>query len=487
MFCKLRKVGLILSSVLLMGPMANAQSTNNGSQQPLPPLSPLGPLKTVGDPVTPGDTATGESQQMMPDTHPLAGVQELTLGASASAHNFILPSFSVVTQAGTNPFITGAGGPSHPGTLSTSYLSGRLGLNRMSERSEFLLDYVAGGSFSNDPTQGNSLIQGLETSETIRWGRWSLLLADQFNYLANSPFGFGGLGGLKNLGVSLGNGVGSSPGISPSFAPGQSIYISGTPRINNTGLGQTNYALSHRSSLTFVGSYTVLKFLEGPLPNSNFASIQAGYDYLLSRQNSVSVLYRFSEFSFSNAARGIHDQCIQVAFARRITGRLSLQISSGPSIQAYQQPLSGSGIVVSPTVSTGLKYQLRYTGFGLNYTHGLTNGSGILPGAETDTFSGTISRTFGRNWNFSIDAGYSRNQAIRQTLAATVGASPQTWFTTTRISRRFVGYGAFFAGYNASGQSSLSSLCTLPACGINSFTSTASVGYTWGLRPIILE
>jgi hypothetical protein len=487
MFRKLSSAGVILSSVLLLGAVANAQSPNNGSQQPLPPLSPLGPQKTVGDAVTPGDSADGVSQQMIPDTRTLAGAQELTLGMSASGHNFILPSFSIVTQAGTNPFATGAGAASHPGTLSTSYLSGRLGLNRTSERSEFLLDYVAGGNFSNDPLQGNSLIQGLESSETLRWGRWSLLLADQFNYLANSPFGFGGLGGLQNLGVGLGNGVGSSPGISSSFAPGQSIYINGTPRINNTGLGQTTYSLSHRSSLTFVGSYGVLDFMNSPLPNSNVASFQGGYDYLLSRQNAISVFYRFDDFSFSNQVQGIRAHSIQAAFARRITGRLSLQIGGGPSVQTYQQPVSGSGTVARPTVFTALKYQLRYTGFGLNYTHGLTNGSGILPGAETDSFSGMITRTFGRNWDFSIDAGYSRNQAIQQTLAATVGASPRTWFTTTRIGRRFVGYGAFFAAYNASGQSSLSALCTLPVCGINSFTSTVSVGYTWGLRPIILE
>jgi len=423
----------------------------------------------------------------MADAHTLAGAQELTLGTSATARNFILPSFSVVTQVGTNPFTRGPGANSQPGTLSTSYLSGRLGLNRRSDRSEFLLDYIAGASFSNDPTLGNSLIQGLDASETVRLGRWSLLFADQFNYLGSSPFGFGGLGGLKNLGVGLGNGVGSSPGISSSFAPGQSIYINGTPRIINVGLGQTTYALSHRSTLTFVGSYGVQDFLESRLQNSNVVSFQGGYDYLLSRQSAISVFYRFDDFSLSNLAQSFRAHSIQAAFARRIAGRLSWRVGGGASIQQYQNPLSGSGTVVGPTAFTELQYQLRYTRFGLSYSHSLTDGSGILPGAETDIFSGTATRTFGRNWDSSVVAGYSRNQALRQTLAATAGESPQTWFTTILINRRFVGYGALFVGYTASGQSSLSSVCVLPVCRINSVTSTASVGYTWGLRPITLE
>lgn len=485
MFRTLCRIGLILSCLVLLASLARAQGTTSGSQQPLPPISPLGPDKTVGGPITPGDPSGGGDQQLVADSRPLAGVQELTLGSSATARNFLLPSFSVLTQVGTNPFTSSSS--THAGTLSSSFVTGRLGLNHISARSELLLDYIGGASFSNDPTLGNSLIQAFDGSETIRSGRWSVLFGDHFSYLSSSPFGFGSVGGLKNLGVGLGNGVGSSPGISSSFSPGGSVYIDGVPHLENATVGQTTYALSHRSSLTFVGSYGILNFMNSPLQDSTVTTFQGGYSYLLSRLSTVTVFYRFDDFGFTNLAQSIRDHSIQGAFARRITGRLSWEIGGGPSIQDYQRPLAGSGVVVSPTVFTGLKYRFRYTGIGFSYMHGLTNGSGVLRGAETDNFTGLATRSFGKYWDSTIDAGYSRNQGVRQTSGTALLGSPNTWFATGRISRRFVAYGAFFISYNASGQSSLASLCTLPGCRFSSIVHTASLGYTWGLRPVVLE
>ena len=486
MLYKHNKMAVILIGFVLLGSLARAQDTNSGSQKPLQPISPLGPDKTVGGPVqASGDSSAGGEVEAIPDSHALAGAQELTLGSPAFGRGFLLPSFSAVTNVSTNPFIVTTS--SHPATLSTSFFAGRLGVNRVSGRSELLLDYVSGGSFSNDPLLGNSLIQGLEATETIRTGRWATLFGDQLSYLSNSLFGSGGLGGMKNLGTSLGNGVGSNPGLSSRFAPVESFYLLGMPRINNTAIGQTTYSLTRRAMLTFVGSYSLLDFRNAPLQNSQTASYQVGYDYLLSRQNSISVFYRYDDFHFSNLTQGIRDHNIEAAFARRLTGRLSFQIGGGPSIYQYQNPLSGSGTETGPTIFAALKYQLRYTGFGFNYTHGLTNGGGILPGAKTDSFTGTTTRSLGRNWDVSLDGGYSRNQAVQQTLVNAFGISPSTWFVTTQVKRRFVAYGALFVSYNATGQSNLAPICNLPGCMISSSAHTVSLGYTWGLRPRVLE
>ncbi len=479
------RIGVLFGGLVLLGSASRAQTTPTGAAQPLPPVAPLGPDKTVGGELPdPADLSPGSNQQIIPDSRPIAGAQELTLGSLASAHNFLLPSFSVITQAGDDPFTTGT---SHPDVLSTSYLTGRLGINQVSSRSSFLLDYVAGASFSNEPAMGNSLIQGLDATEAIQWSRWKLLFGDEFSYLSSSPFGFGGVGGVKNLGVSLGNGAGSGPGISSSFTPSDSIYVDGLPRINNASIAQATYELSHRSSLNFVGSFGVLDFMNSPLQNTQIVSFQGSYNYMLSRLNTISVLYRFDDISFSALPQGVHDHSIQLALARRVTGRLSWQAGGGPSIQDYHNPLSGAGTVVGPSVFTGLVYRLRYTGVSASYAHSLTSGSGILPGAETDAFSGRVTRTLGKSWDTSLEGSYSRNQAIRQTLSFTVGASPNTWFTTARVSRLFVGYGAFSLSYNVAGQSSLASICTLPSCKVASLVQTVSLGYTWGLRPVQLE
>jgi hypothetical protein len=482
MFSNLIRAGMILVSCTLLASLSQAQGGSGGGQQqqPVPPVS---PVKTVGD--QGGDSSADGNTQMIPDSHPVAGAQDLTLGSSESSRSFLLPSFTVLTQVGTDPFTSTS--TSHPGILSTTFVSGRLGLNVISSRSEFLMDYIAGGSFSNDGSLGNSLIQGLNLTETIRGGRWSVLLGDQFSYLSTSPFGFGGVGGLNNLGVSLGNGVGSGPGISSGFATGQSIFLTGLDRINNTSLGQITYDLSRRSSLNFIGSDQLLDFFGSPLENSSVVSVQAGYTYLLSRLNSFSVLYRFDDFSFATLPQTIHQNTVQAVFARRITGRLAWQVGAGPAIHEYVNPLLGPSTVTSPTVFTTLTYKRRYTGFDFSYSHALSNGSGIYPGALSDTVTARLTRTFGKNWESSIDGGYARNQALQQTLPTAGGSSSNNWFVNARITRRFVGYGALFLSYNASGQSNLSAICPLQSCAYGSLVNTGSVGYTWGLRPIYIE
>src|SRR4029077_5250186 len=208
-------------------------------------------------------------QEVVADTTPLSGAQNLTLGLPASGHSLLLPSFGISTQAQFNPYNSNQ--PNDPSVIGTTYLTGRLALSRSSGRSELSLDYTTGGSFSTDSTLGNSAIQNLHFSDSIHWGRWSMMIGDQFSYTPQSPFGFGGLGSLNTLGVGLGNGVGSDPGFRNDFLPGQSILISGSSQISNSVIGELDYALGHRSSLTFAGSYGLLNFVDAGFQNSSYA------------------------------------------------------------------------------------------------------------------------------------------------------------------------------------------------------------------------
>lgn len=177
---------------------------------------------------------------------------------------------------------------------------------------------------------------------------------------------------------------------------------------------------------------------------------------------------------------------MQLSFARRVTGRLSFQIGAGPDIQLDRVPLAGTGTVVSWALNSGLTYQLRNVGTGFSYMHALTGGSGVLPGAETDMFSGSLGRKFG-HWEVSVSAGYSRNSALQQTILNASGITPQGWFGGAQASRHFVGYGSLFFSYNVSRQSGLTGICPLAACATNTVTQTISIGYNWGFRPIVLE
>jgi hypothetical protein len=415
----------------------------------------------------------------IPDTRPLAGIQNLSLGSQSTGHSFLLPSFGVTSAIQFNPY-TNSAGSSSPTT--TTYVSGRLALNKISGRSELLLDYLAGGGFSSYSNEGNSVIQNLDFSETIRGGRWSQTFGEQFSYLPSSSFNFGGLGGLNSLGVGLG-GVGVTPGFRQDIIPNQSILTTGAARISNAAMTQTTYALGYRSSLSFFGTYGTLNFLDSGFQDTSSISAGAGYNYLLSPLNSMSISYGFSRFTFSNLPFGADSHSVQLSFARRITGRLSFQIGAGPDVQVYKSPLAAPGTVLAWMLDTGLSYQLRNWQTGFTYSHSLSGGSGLLEGAETDMFTGHLGRTFGA-WHGSLATGYSKNQSLRQSSLSAV--TPQGWFAGVRMSRQFVSFGSLFVSYNAFRQSGLATICSPPACG-SQLTQTISVGYNWGFRPIVLE
>jgi hypothetical protein len=417
----------------------------------------------------------------IPDTRPLAGTQNLSLGRQGTSHSFLLPSFGVTSQVQFNPNDSISAGNSSP--ASTTYLSGRIALNKISDRSELLVDYLASGGFSSYSQQGHSVVQSLDFAETIKRGRWSQMFGEQFTYLPASSFNFGGLGGFGNFGVSLA-GVGITPGFRQDLVPNQSILTNGAARISNAAIAQTTYALGYRSSLSLFGTYGTLHFLDSGFQNSSSVAGGAGYNYLLSPLNSMSVSYGFSRLMFANLPVGADSHSVQLSFARRMTGRLSFQIGAGPDVQVYRSPLAGPGTILSWILNTGLNYRLRNWGMGFNYSHSLSDGSGVLAGAETDMVSGHLSRGFG-NWQGSADVGYSRNRALQRTSIRTI--APQSWFAGAQMSRRFVSFGSLFFSYNVSRQSSLSAVCLLPACGTNRLTQTVSLGYNWGFRPIVLE
>jgi hypothetical protein len=229
-----------------------------------------------------------------------------------------------------------------------------------------------------------------------------------------------------------------------------------------------------------------LNFVDGGLQNSSNVSARGGYNYLLSPLNSMAVSYSFYRLTLANLRQGTDDHSVQLSFARRVTGRLTFQVGAGPDIQFYRAPLAGPGTVVSWALNSGLTYQLRNAGTGFNYLHALTGGSGVLPGAETDMFSGNLGRKFG-HWEVSVSAGYSRNSALQQTILNASGITPQGWFGGAQASRHFVRYGSLFFSYNVSRQSGLTGICALAACATNTVTQTISIGYTWGFRPIVLE
>ncbi|HXN21125.1 MAG TPA: hypothetical protein VOA41_00105 [Candidatus Dormibacteraeota bacterium] len=480
MLRKLCMAGTVLGGLALCALVGQAQQS-----QPQKPITPANSEDHRSEAQQAAEaTLATQEPKVIPDSRPLAGAQDLTLGTIAFHRTYLVPSFTVGTQVG-NAHYSGQSG----GAAVQTILTGRIDLNRKTGRSELLLGYVAGGTLSKNQFYGNSAIQGLTVSDTIQWGRWNLLLGDQFNYLSQSPFGFGG--GMGFLGAGFGNilggAVGSAPSFRPDLLPNQTILLDRAPRISNTVMVQADYQLSRRSSVTFLGSHGNLKFIDAGFQNDSNTLFQTGYNYAINRKDSISVVYRFDVFNFSNVSQSIRNQNVQLMYARRLAGRLSFQVGVGPDISTFHSPLRGSGTTLNWTATSTLNYQFRKTTAAFSFHRGLTGGSGVLAGAETDQFQGSLGRHLTRNWDASLSLGFSRNQRLRQTSLATDTASPDARFITTHLGRSIGRGGSLFFDYTASKQSTLFLNPAVSAHGVPSLLHTLSVGYTWGLRPIVIE
>jgi hypothetical protein len=415
------------------------------------------------------------------NNRPLSGVQEPTLGPNLGARNFLLPSISVTSQLATNSSGTGYTRPT-----AFSYLLGTLDLNRVSDRSELLLHYGGGGMFSS---YLNSAIQDLEVSYDYRWRRWSLLVGDQVSLLSESSFGFGGVGGLAflNGGSLFGPGGVPGPFLNPTLNPNQTIPTILVPRLSNTVVAQIEYALSPRSSWTASGSYGMLNFLGAGFINSAEGVFQTGYNYSISPQSSVAVIYRFDAFRFTHLPQKIEDHLVQFGYARYVTGRMSIRLAAGPSMQILRGVLTGSANRLSWAMASSLGYQLEDTTLLLAYDRLVTGGSGVLVGAQTGQLEATVERKLTPRWQGSASLGYATNGSLLPPSTSLGNQQFNSWYVAVRFNHQLRPGTAFFVGYGARRQAMNAAACATLNCGTSLVGHEVSVGFNFGLRPVLFR
>ncbi len=63
-------------------------------------------------------------------------------------------------------------------------------------------------------------------------------------------------------------------------------------------------------------------------------------------------------------------------------------------------------------LNAGLGYNRRLNNYNLRYTHGVNGGSGVQPGALSDTVTGSASRTFSQQWAGTASLVYTRTSGL---------------------------------------------------------------------------
>jgi len=423
-----------------------------------------------------------DSQNSTPDNRSLSGAQDLSpvLMPTRSYWQPQLNAYGVVeSNPGENPGNTAWSGG--------GALSGHVDLYRISGNSNLNVSYTGGATFSGSSSVGNGIVQDLSFGDKITFRRSRFSIFDTLDYTPGSSFGFGGLGGLAGSGSS---GVGSV------FGPDQTILTGEGQELLNSFVAELDTDLTPRTSITFVGGDYLVHNFTSNLLNSTDPNVRAGYNYRLTRKDTVALIYTFSGFRYSNSDQSFDTHTAQVSYGRLVTGRIAFQIAAGPQIVVSRIPLTvsgGTGPVTTNTTTTlnwSLNTSLTLTGrrnnFGVTYYHGANNGSGVLAGAISDTVSASLQRAASRTFTSGVAGGYSRSEGA---LVGTTTLSNQTydyWYGSASLSHPVGRTMGLTLSYTVQYQVPHSAACVSgAACATSTLTNLIAFGVGWHQRPLV--
>ena len=472
----------IAGSLLCFALFYFAQNARAQDQpQPDTDVQPKPAARTTPFPVIDPSNAQDDngSNSQIPDTTPLTGAQAPTLGSSEFRHSYWVPGVQY-----SSSIQSGQAGSSNSSWFVNNYLLGNLSLLQSWSRAQLAVNYSGGGYFSTDSQQGNGWTQQFAVTQSFQWNRLNLLLIDQFSYLPESQFGFGG-------GTSLGvPGVGSGtapviPGLGGSYVPNQSIYAAVGPRYSNAGVIQATYATSRRGSITASGAYGILRFTQEGNVDNNDVIASLGYNYTLSKADTIGAFYRFSQFQYPGQPQAFADQSINVAYGRKLTGRLALQASGGPEFIRFRVPIETQTSKVGGNLNVSAMYSFQDGGINLSYLHGLSGGGGSFTGSTTDTVNIGVNHKLSRVWSGIASFGYSRASAV---VSSTESAFPpyHSLFITVGANRPVGREMTFSASYTASISTTVQGSCSTGSCSSNQTFNYITLSIQWHSRPLIM-
>jgi hypothetical protein len=393
----------------------------------------------------------------------------LLLGAGTISYGQALPT--ATATATPNPFLPPLDGVVHyalsaseivqlgyygSGVVSeTTALSGDVAYQTTSQTKPFNLLFAGGILFPNQQGQGVSGFVNAAVSQGLITRNWNFNVSDSFSFLPESPTtGLSGIAGVGDLGVI--------PIQSPTDGPAGGILSISGDRIGNTVTGSLERNLDRSTSISGLASWSVLRFLGGNeiddiqgLDSSQISGI-VSLNRRLNARSSASVNAVYSTIDFTGVQSGLAEPNIQTrginfVYTRTLSRTLSASASVGPQwVSSSDSALVPASLNVA--VSASLFYSRRNTNASVNYSRGVNAGSGVIPGAFSNSISAGAGHAYGRNWVASVSVGYVRTSGLTQ---VSTGLSPVANATfdsvyggaqvTRRISTSFSGYVSYTA------------------------------------------
>jgi hypothetical protein len=242
-------------------------------------------------------------------------------------------------------------------------------------------------------------------------------------------------------------------------------------------LAEADYAFSRRTTMTFLGAYSFLHFLDPGYLNDQDINGRLGYNYALSAKNNIGVSYDRDRMSFAGANGRVETDSVQMAFGRKITGRLAFQVAAGPQLLHFKNLGLASTKQVSWSAFSALTYQRGRTGYSVSYFRGVTPGSGVFFGGDVESVTATANREITRSFSASVNGGYARNKALAPLV--TFATQFDNWFAGVNLNRQFGPQFRFGVNYGFQQQTNGAGACPVISCGLPQSYSQVGVTLQW--------
>jgi hypothetical protein len=379
-------------------------------------------------------------------------------------------------------------GPSQA-TYSTVF-SGNAAYTAKSEVRPFGMIFAGGVSLSNQSNQGTTSFWNVTASQGYVTRSWIFNISDSFNFLPQSPTtGLSGIAGVGDLGAI--------PVTGPVTGPAGGVLSDAGNRIGNSLSGSVERQLDHATSISGNGSWSVLTYLgqganTGAINNSQ-VSATVGLNRRLDARSSVSLNAAYSTFSYSNqggtasAYPDVETRSLNVSYSRLLSRSFSVSASAGPQwVSSSNSTLIPSNTNVAG--SAGLTYSRGLTNAAVGYSRGVNGGSGVLPGALSDTITASLGHSYGRDWVASINAAYTHTAGLTQLLNGAPSAPTNlvydTVFGGAQVTRRISPHWSAYFSYEAQNQSNNFSAPgqSVPQNALNGTSQTFGIGITFSPR-----
>jgi hypothetical protein len=475
----MKRLTILLSIAMVwMGLTLSAIPSVAQEEEPKPKPA----ARVSSPPIDAGEEGNQQPQEtLQADQRPLTGVQTPTLGTPELRHSYWVPGI----QYGNTIQNQALNLPTPSGWYSNNYVAGNLSLLEAWSHSKLSLNYSGGGVFSTDSTIGNGYFHELSAMQEFTSSRWQLQFLDQFSYLPESQFGFGGVANLNIPGISGSLGP-PLPGLQSNYVPNQSIFTSVGSRYSNAGAVQLVYALSSRGSVTFSGSYGMLRFNEAGSIDTDDEIGSIGYSYAVTKNDTIGLVYRFSAFHYSGNPQAIGDQSFNVAYGRKITAKLALQLYGGPNVTNFRVPIGGKTNRISGGGGGTLNYGFKRGTLSLTYDHSVTGGSGIFLGSRSDLLQTGLIHQLGRVWSGNMQFGFARNRSLIN--VAPLGTQDYSaWFAGAGLSRSLGHNASFTLGYTARIQTTNLPVLAAGTSDTSYLQHLISLNFQWHTRPLVLR